>query len=101
MSDTNLDASNPVDWTGNPKKLQVAVVIAMPRPPADGERSSSSLGASTSAAPAAACPLDDEPEIPIVEFGVAILDVQLPEPVPQSEKDKLEHRASASGSSDV
>lgn len=94
MSDVNLDASAPIDWTGNPKKLQVAVIVAMPRPPTEHAPTDGT-----------AHPLDEEHEIPHVEFGIAQLDVKLPDDdgvgVVDARSAKVESRASGSGSMDV
>lgn len=110
-SEVNLNGNAAVDWDGRPKKLRVAVLIAMPRPPDPdgGAKSPSSSGppvASSSSspvpAPSPAPPLDEE-EIPLVEFGVAELEVRQPENEEEAAQaqGKDEGRASGSGSLEV
>lgn len=118
LSEVNLDASKPVDWSGYQKKLRVAVLVAMPRPPTDIESSkkakstitSSSLSLDQASSLSSSIPLPlplprslhEQEILPLVEFGVAELDVKQFEDADRVEAQlrhkKSESRASGSGS---
>ena len=99
LSTVNLDASEGVDWAGHPKKLRVAVLIAMPRPPSERNSSASSASSQHSISIQREPHNDDEDEdkeIPLVEFGIAELDVK--GLVPDVDMDADGPRKSESGS---
>ena len=73
----NLDAGASFDRAGNQKQLRVAVLIAMPQEPTESE-SDTKMRPTTSLSPSIPPPplLENEKPIPLVEFGVAELDVR-------------------------
>jgi len=74
----DLDASTPLDWVGHPKQLRVAVLIAMPQESTENEGDTKmrlATSSLSSSMPPPPLPEDDKP-IPLVEFGVAELDVR-------------------------
>ncbi|KAG6888887.1 hypothetical protein C0995_005142 [Termitomyces sp. Mi166 len=84
-----------------PQKVRVAVLIAMPQPPEAKSRSPTPQPVASTSTAIIPPPsdIDEEPELPHIEFGVAELDVSLSHTQPDRNKDVRSSVASGSSSS--
>ena len=69
------DASASLDGAAHPKQLRVAVLIAMPQEPMESGGDTMMRPAASSLSSSMPPPPEEEKPIPLVEFGVAELDV--------------------------